>query len=129
VDFVAETAGADADYVGLHLMLRTIYCTALCVSDQVAAGLAQADRIRALAADSRVDDTARASALHAFAISRAVSEDNLEEALEANSESISLFAALPAPGSDLDAARRLRIVLLELAGRDDEAARLRSELD
>ncbi|MFC0543006.1 hypothetical protein [Kutzneria chonburiensis] len=105
VDAVAETA--DADH---HVLWRATLAMALCLSDRVSAGVVQADRARALAADADVADTARATALHAFAMSRTFSGTDLDEALAANSECRALLTA----ETDLSNARQVRERLLEL---------------
>jgi hypothetical protein len=111
VDFAAETAHADPDFVNAHIALRSHLSMALCLSEQVPEGVAQADRARALAADSRVGDDARATALHAFAFSRLCSEEDIDDALAANGECLALFTL----ERDLGAARQVRARLLELA--------------
>ncbi|MEU5691968.1 hypothetical protein [Actinosynnema sp. NPDC020468] len=133
LDFVDEAAREDPAYTDQGVMLRAHRAISLCVTDRVPEGVAQADEVRGLAAEHEVGVLARAGALHAYALSRYVSEDDVEDALVANEESLSLLAGAlpsePALQTDIDAARQVRLGLLDLAGRGDEAARLRAEIE
>jgi len=109
VDLLADTARADPRLADQHVLFLAGLSMALVLAGQVASAATRADQ--ALAAATGVGDAARAAALHAFAMSRVVSGQDVEQALAANSESIDLFTR---PG-DLVAAHQIRASLLEMA--------------